>query len=57
MIAIFVNGSHLSIDAGTDVSGLVDALGIARKGVAVAVNDEVVPRSLWLTSLTLHCVF
>jgi len=32
---------------------MVDALGRGRKGVAVAVNEEIVPRSRW-DATTLH---
>ena len=46
MIAIHVNGEALEF-AGTNVEQLVQHLGIARQGVAIAVNADVVPRSLW----------
>ena len=46
MIAIQVNGEALEFE-GTTVEQLVQHLGIARQGVAIAVNADVVPRSLW----------
>ncbi len=46
MIAIHVNGEALEFE-GTTVEQLVQHLGIARQGVAIAVNADVVPRSLW----------
>lgn len=44
---VTVNGSGRTIDAGSTVERLVDAVTEARRGVAVAVNGEVVPRSSW----------
>ncbi|GAB2625955.1 hypothetical protein Aab01nite_83950 [Paractinoplanes abujensis] len=46
-----VNGNVVESDAAT-VQALVEAITEARRGVAVAVNGEVVPRSTWgLTGL------
>ena len=44
---IFLNGATVMLDLGATVGGVVDGLGKGRRGVAVAVNDEVVPRSRW----------
>ena len=41
-----VNGKALRSDAAT-VQALVETITEARRGVAVAVNGEVVPRSTW----------
>ncbi|RZU51979.1 sulfur carrier protein ThiS [Krasilnikovia cinnamomea] len=42
-----VNGSPHAVDDAVTVAGLVSTLTEARRGVAVAVNGEVVPRSGW----------
>ncbi|GID26453.1 sulfur carrier protein ThiS [Paractinoplanes brasiliensis] len=42
-----VNGTAIESDAGT-VQALVQTITEARRGVAVAVNGEVVPRSTWV---------
>lgn len=39
-----VNGEDRDLDGGATVADLV---GDRRRGVAVSVNDEVVPRGLW----------
>ena len=44
---LVVNGEPRELVDGTTVALLVDDLGRGRKGLAVAVNDEVVPRSTW----------
>lgn len=44
---LVVNGEVQSVDGATTVDGLVAALGLERRGLAVAVNGEVVPRSTW----------
>lgn len=45
-----VNGAADDRPDGTTVDEVVLALGRGRSGVAVAVNDEVVPRSRWSSS-------
>lgn len=48
MIEITVNGETMHIDTNTIVSELLQNLGITdHKGVAIAINEEVVPRSQW----------
>lgn len=42
-----VNGRDYPADPPISVEALVDALTPARRGVAVAVNGTVVPRSTW----------
>lgn len=44
---ITVNGETRTVDPGTTVAGLVAQFDRGPKGVAVAVNREVVPRSAW----------
>lgn len=44
---VSINGEPQELTAGTTVAVLVDALGRSPKGLAVAVNEEVVPRSTW----------
>jgi|tagenome__1003787_1003787.scaffolds.fasta_scaffold20270211_2 sulfur carrier protein len=46
-----VNGrAHVETGDGLSVAALVERLTEARRGVAVAVNGTVVPRSTWATS-------
>jgi sulfur carrier protein len=44
---VTVNGATDDLPAGTSVDEVVARLGRGRSGIAVAVNDEVVPRSRW----------
>ena len=44
---VTVNGAGRTVEAGSTVERLVAAVTEARRGVAVAVNGEVVPRSSW----------
>ena len=44
---VVVNGEAHQVDGPLSVDGLVDAMGLERQGLAIAVNDEVVPRSTW----------
>jgi sulfur carrier protein len=44
---VTVNGEARPLDGDTTVAALVEAIGCGTKGVAVAVNEEVVPRSTW----------
>jgi sulfur carrier protein len=51
-MTILVNDQPREIASGLTVEELVRDLGLAgRKGVAIAVNDEVVPRASWATRL------
>lgn len=50
MIAVTVNGAPVQVDDDSTVAELVDSLGSGSRGVAVAVNEEVVPRSMWGTA-------
>lgn len=44
---LLVNGEGLEIASGTTVADLVERLRGQPRGLAVAVNEEVVPRSTW----------
>lgn len=44
---VMVNGEAHELDAGITVGGLVAVWAPSPKGLAVAVNEEVVPRSMW----------
>ena len=47
-MTVFVNDQPRALAAGTALVDLLRELGLAeRKGVAIAINDEVVPRSAW----------
>jgi sulfur carrier protein len=49
-MTIHVNDQPRALAAGTQLADLLRELGLAeRKGVAIAINDEVVPRSTWPT--------
>jgi sulfur carrier protein len=51
-MTVVVNGDRRELPAGTTVSALLDALDLAgdARGVAVAVDAEVVPRGEWETT-------
>lgn len=44
---IRVNGEPAPVDDGTTVTGLLEAIDAPPRGVAVAVDGEVVPRTAW----------
>ena len=44
---LVLNGEPTAVDDGASVADLVAVVGCGTKGVAVAVNREVVPRSQW----------
>lgn len=46
-LAVTLNGERRALAPGTTVSRLLEELGRGPGGVAVAVNEEVVPRSSW----------
>jgi sulfur carrier protein len=48
-MSIIVNGEASQIAPGTTVSELLEALDVPTRGVAVAVDAEVVPRGAWET--------
>jgi sulfur carrier protein len=49
---IWLNGAPAEDHDGATVASLLDVLGVepGRRGVAVAVDDEVVPRAEWTTA-------
>jgi sulfur carrier protein len=47
MMELTVNGEKRELTLGSTVARLVEEVGCGRRGVAVAVNEEVVPRSTW----------
>jgi sulfur carrier protein len=46
-VAITVNGEDAAVAPGTTVAALLDQLGTEPRGVAVAVDGEVVTRRTW----------
>jgi sulfur carrier protein len=46
-ITVTVNGTARDVDPGTTVATVVDSVAPAARGVAVAVNDTIVPRPDW----------
>jgi len=46
-VTVTVNGERRELSEGTTVAALVAGLGTGGRGVAVAVNAEVVSRSRW----------
>lgn len=50
MIQVQVNGKEAAMPDGSTVASLVDGMGRDRRGIAVAVNETVVPRGLWETT-------
>ena len=47
MIDIFLNGSAHLIPETTTVDELIESLGLSKKGIALAINSEVIPKSNW----------
>jgi len=52
-VTILVNGELRELRQGTTVADVVALLGRGPKGLAVAVNEELVPRTRW-PATTLH---
>lgn len=48
---VLVNEKKVDVDAHTTVSALLNSLGFPDRGVAVAMDNAVVPRSRWATEL------
>ena len=44
-MTLTVNGETREVDAGSTLAQLLEALDVRRDGTAVALNDDVVPRS------------
>ena len=49
---VIVNDEDVEVDDQTTVAALIERLGFPEKGIAVAVDWTVLPRSLWQTMLT-----
>jgi len=49
---VTVNDKAVEVEEQTTVAGLLETLGFPDKGVAVAVDWAVLPRSAWQTPLT-----
>ncbi len=49
---ITVNDEAVEVDDETTVAALLDRLGFPEKGIAVAVDLSVIPRSEWQTALS-----
>ena len=49
---VTVNDEAVEVDEHTTVAALVENLGFPEKGIAVAVDWSVLPRSEWQTALT-----
>ena len=49
---VTVNDERVEVDEHTTVAALMDRLGFPDKGVAVALDYAVIPRSHWYTTLT-----
>ncbi|MFY9917915.1 MAG: sulfur carrier protein ThiS [Mycobacterium sp.] len=49
---IIVNDEAVEVDDQTTVASLLERLGVPEKGIAVAVDATVLPRSDWQTTLT-----
>jgi len=50
---VFINGHEQDVSENTKLAELVASVSTAPSGIAVALNEEVVPRSSW-TSTTLR---
>jgi sulfur carrier protein len=49
---VIVNDEAVEVDDQTTVAGLLERLGFPEKGIAVAVDWTVLPRSNWQTTLS-----
>jgi sulfur carrier protein len=49
---VSINDDTVEVDERTTVAALLEGLGIPEKGIAVAVDWSVLPRSEWETALT-----
>jgi len=48
---VVVNEEEVEVDEHTTVSGLLESLGLPDRGIAVALDSSVLPRSDWATKL------
>ncbi|GAB3027884.1 sulfur carrier protein ThiS [Mycobacterium bourgelatii] len=49
---VVVNEKQVEVDEQTTVAALLDSLGFPDRGIAVAVDSTVLPRSHWTTRLS-----
>jgi sulfur carrier protein len=49
---IHINAERLEVDDQTTVAALLESLGYPDRGIAVAVDQAVLPRSAWTTRLS-----
>ncbi|MBW0013899.1 sulfur carrier protein ThiS [Mycobacterium sp.] len=49
---VLVNSQRVEVDEHTTVARLLESLGFPDKGIAVAVDSAVLPRSGWATKLS-----
>lgn len=49
---VMVNEKKVEVDEGTTVAALLEALGFPERGIAVAMDLTVLPRSAWATRLS-----
>jgi sulfur carrier protein len=52
MMTICVNSARLEVDDQTTVAALLESLGYTDRGIAVALDQTVLPRSGWATTLS-----
>ncbi len=50
-VSVIVNDTRLEVDEQLTVAALLQALGYPDRGVAVALDQAVLPRSRWATNL------
>jgi len=50
-VKVTVNDTEMDVDEDTTVAALLESLGFPDKGVAVAVNWAVLPRSEWCSAV------
>jgi sulfur carrier protein len=49
---VLVNGTHVEVEDQMTVAALLDSLGYPDRGIAVALDQAVLPRSGWVTTLS-----
>jgi sulfur carrier protein len=52
IVMVTVNGRRMHVGGNISVAILLESLGYPDRGVAVALNQSVLPRSAWQTSLS-----
>ena len=52
---VIVNEKQIEVDEQTTVAALLQSLGYLDRGIAVAVDQTVLPRSAWATKLSALC--